>query len=60
MIIKKKFFMFNSYSKIICLFDKKNNKRIDYVKIKKMFSALIEFGCAASEGAGCFRKDELF
>ena len=26
------------------LFDKKNNKRIDYVKIKKMFSALIEFG----------------
>jgi glutamate--cysteine ligase len=26
------------------LFDKKNNKRIDYIKIKKMFSALIEFG----------------
>ena len=26
------------------LFNKKDNKRIDYVKIKKMFSALLEFG----------------
>ena len=26
------------------LFDNKNNKRIDYLKIKEMFSALIEFG----------------
>ncbi len=26
------------------LFDKKNDKRIDYSKIKKMFSALLEFG----------------
>ena len=26
------------------LFDNKNNKRIDYQKIKKMFSALLEFG----------------
>ena len=26
------------------LFDKKNNKRIDYSKIKKMFTALLEFG----------------
>ena len=26
------------------LFDKKDNKRIDYTKIKEMFSALLEFG----------------
>ncbi len=26
------------------LFDKKDNKRIDYLKIKEMFSALLEFG----------------
>ena len=26
------------------LFNKKNNKRIDYIKIKEMFSALLEFG----------------
>ena len=26
------------------LFDNKNNKRIDYLKIKEMFSALLEFG----------------
>ena len=26
------------------LFDKKSNKRIDYLKIKEMFSALLEFG----------------
>ena len=26
------------------LFNKKNNKRIDYTKIKQMFSALVEFG----------------
>ena len=26
------------------LFNKQNNKRIDYVKIKEMFSALLEFG----------------
>ena len=26
------------------LFDNQNNKRIDYLKIKKMFSALLEFG----------------
>ena len=26
------------------LFNKKNNKRIDYLKIKEMFSALLEFG----------------
>ena len=26
------------------LFENKNNKRIDYSKIKEMFSALIEFG----------------
>ena len=26
------------------LFNKQNNKRIDYVKIKKMFSNLLEFG----------------
>ena len=26
------------------LFDNKNNKRIDYSKIKQMFSALLEFG----------------
>ena len=26
------------------LFDKKNNKRIDYFKIKEMFSDLLEFG----------------
>ena len=26
------------------LFDSKNNKRIDYIKIKEMFAALLEFG----------------
>ena len=26
------------------LFNKKNNKRIDYLKVKEMFSALMEFG----------------
>ena len=26
------------------LFNKQNNKRIDYIKIKEMFSALLEFG----------------
>ena len=26
------------------LFDSQNNKRIDYQKIKEMFSALLEFG----------------
>ncbi len=26
------------------LFDKSSNKRIDYLKIKKMFEALLEFG----------------
>ena len=26
------------------LFNSKNNKRIDYLKIKEMFSALLEFG----------------
>ena len=26
------------------LFDNKNNKRIDYSKIKQMFAALLEFG----------------
>ena len=26
------------------LFNNKDNKRIDYVKIKEMFSALLEFG----------------
>ena len=26
------------------LFNKNNNKRIDYLKIKEMFSALMEFG----------------
>ena len=26
------------------IFNKKNNKRIDYSKIKKMFSSLLEFG----------------
>ena len=26
------------------LFNKKNNKRVDYFKIKEMFNALLEFG----------------
>ena len=27
------------------LYDKKDNKRISYSKIKEMFTALLEFGC---------------
>ncbi len=39
---KKKFKIGIEHEKF--LFDKKNNQRIDYSKIKEMFSALLEFG----------------
>ena len=39
---KKKFKIGIEHEKF--LFDKKNNQRIDYSKIKEMFSALSEFG----------------
>ena len=39
---KKKFKIGIEHEKF--LFDSKNNTRIDYLKIKEMFSALLEFG----------------
>ena len=34
------------------LFDSKNNKRIDYSKVKEMFSALTEFGWSPIKESG--------
>ena len=38
------------------LFNKNNNKRIDYLKIKEMFSALMEFGIFEKENIVALNK----